>query len=175
MFFNYPYPLHRIFAKIVNSFSQNSSIVDVRLGSKFAPEVCWFVMKLHWLKFYLPQQAQALKQEYINSGKLSMKWENIRTCRSSRPEVFCKKAFLEISLISQENICAWVSFLIKLQVLGLWHRCFPVNFAKFLRTRFSIEHLRWMLPHMYLWNASGRKVLITRSCDKGGRKETFNK
>ena len=27
----------------------------------------------------------------------------------------------------------------------LWHRCFPVNFAKFLRTSFSIEHLRWLL------------------------------
>ena len=26
----------------------------------------------------------------------------------------------------------------------LWHRCFPVNFAKFLRTLFFIEHLRWL-------------------------------
>ena len=24
----------------------------------------------------------------------------------------------------------------------LWHRCFPVNFAKFLRTPFFKEHLR---------------------------------
>ena len=27
----------------------------------------------------------------------------------------------------------------------LWHRCFPVNFAKFLRTPFFIEHLEWLL------------------------------
>ena len=27
----------------------------------------------------------------------------------------------------------------------LWHRCFPVNFVKFLRTPFFIEHLRWLL------------------------------
>ena len=27
----------------------------------------------------------------------------------------------------------------------LWHRCFPLNFAKFLRTPLSIEHLRWLL------------------------------
>ena len=27
----------------------------------------------------------------------------------------------------------------------LWHRCFPVNFAKFLRTPFLVEHLRWLL------------------------------
>ena len=28
----------------------------------------------------------------------------------------------------------------------LWHRCFPVNFVKFLRAPFLIEHLRWLLP-----------------------------
>ena len=27
----------------------------------------------------------------------------------------------------------------------LWHRCYSVNFAKFLRTPFFIEHLRWLL------------------------------
>ena len=27
----------------------------------------------------------------------------------------------------------------------LWHMCFPVNFAKFLRTPFVIEHFRWLL------------------------------
>ena len=36
------------------------------------------------------------------------------------PEVFCKKPmFLEISQNSQENTCARVSFLIKLQALSL--------------------------------------------------------
>ena len=52
-----------------------------------------------------------------------------------------KKAFLEISRNSQENVCARVSFLKK----RLWHRCFPVNFATFLRTFFLTEHLRWLL------------------------------
>ena len=27
----------------------------------------------------------------------------------------------------------------------LWHRCFPLNCAKFLRTTFFIEHVRWLL------------------------------
>ena len=27
----------------------------------------------------------------------------------------------------------------------LWHRCFPVNFAKFLRIPFLAEHLQWLL------------------------------
>ena len=58
------------------------------------------------------------------------------------------KVFLEISENSQENTCARVSFLIKLQRPAtllkkrLWHRCFPVNFAKFLRIPFLTEHLR---------------------------------
>ena len=59
-----------------------------------------------------------------------------------------KKVFLEISQNSQENTCARVSFLIKLQPKPaallkkrLWHRCFPVNFVKFLRTPFYMEYL----------------------------------
>ena len=42
------------------------------------------------------------------------------------------KFVLEISQNSQENACARVSLLKK----RLWHRCFPVNFVKFLRTPF---------------------------------------
>ena len=41
--------------------------------------------------------------------------------RSSRPKVFLNKVFLEISQNSQENTCARVSFLIKLQALSLQH------------------------------------------------------
>ena len=59
-----------------------------------------------------------------------------------------KKVFREISQNSQKNTCVRVSFSIKLQVLlkkKLWHRCFPVNFAKFLRAPFITEHLWWLL------------------------------
>ena len=63
--------------------------------------------------------------------------------RSSHRRCSVKKAFLEISQNSQENTCARASFLIKLQVAPatllkkkLWDRCFPVNYAKFLRTSF---------------------------------------
>ena len=45
-----------------------------------------------------------------------------------------KKVFLEISQNSQESNCA-----------RIWHRCFSVNFGKFLRTPFLTEHLRWLL------------------------------
>ena len=70
--------------------------------------------------------------------------------RSSRPEMLCKKVFLEISQNAQESTCVRISFLIKAQPATLlkkrlWHSCFPVNFVKFLRTLFLTEHLWWLL------------------------------
>ena len=55
------------------------------------------------------------------SHKLSTYYFNTDFCkelndyRSSRPEVFCIKVFLEILQNSQESTCARVSFLMKLQ------------------------------------------------------------
>ena len=60
--------------------------------------------------------------------------------RSSHQRCSVRK---ENSKNSQENTCARVSFLKRaLKACNfikkrLWHRCFPVNFAKFLRTPFS--------------------------------------
>ena len=61
--------------------------------------------------------------------------------------------FLEISQTLQENTCVKVSFSNKitgirpatLLKIRLWHKCFPVNFAKFLRIPFITEHLWWLL------------------------------
>ena len=40
----------------------------------------------------------------------------------------------------------------------LWHRCFPVNFVKFLRTPIFVEHLWWLtlkniraMTRIYSW------------------------
>ena len=55
-----------------------------------------------------------------------------------------KKGFLEISQNSQENVCVPASFLTLLKK-RLWHRFFPVNFAKFLRTFFFTEYLQLLL------------------------------
>ena len=38
----------------------------------------------------------------------------------------------------------------------LQHRCFPVNIAKFLRTAFFTEHLRWLF--LYFRHYSSRKL-----------------
>ena len=39
----------------------------------------------------------------------------------------------------------------------LWHRCFPVNFANFLRTPLFAEHLSWLLLNVVLMS-----ILLTR-------------
>ena len=46
----------------------------------------------------------------------------------------------------------------------LWHRCFSVNFVKFLRTAFLMEQLRWRLLHwVKMWNVTmnSRKEITT--------------
>ena len=83
----------------------------------------------------------------ISERLLQMSLNKFRTLplffRSNRPEVFCEKSFYRNFAKFAENTCARVSFLIKLQARPatflknrLWRRCFPVNFGKFLRTRF---------------------------------------
>ena len=81
--------------------------------------------------------------------------------RSSRPEVFCKKGVLRnFTKFTGKHL--WQSpFFNKVAGLRLrltlrpatllkrrlWHRCFSVNFVKFLRTPFFIKHLWWLLLH----------------------------
>ena len=81
---------------------------------------------------------------------------------------FVKKVLFEILQNSQENPCAKVSFSIKLQARPatllkkrLWHRCFPVNFAKFQRTSCLIEHLRRL--RLYWWILAMFRTFILRS------------
>ena len=73
--------------------------------------------------------------------------------RSSRPNVFCKNGVLEnFTKFTWRHLCQSLFFN---KVAGLspatllkkrlWHRCFPVNFVKFLRTPFFTEHLWWLL------------------------------
>ena len=59
--------------------------------------------------------------------------------KSSRPEVFCKKCVLR-------NFTKFTEKHLSQSLLKrLWHSCFLLNFVKFLRTLFYIEHLWWLL------------------------------
>ena len=64
--------------------------------------------------------------------------------RSSRPEVFCKKSVLRnFAKFTRKHLCQGLVFN---KVAGLWHRCFPVNFAKFLRTTLVAASTWWRQP-----------------------------
>ena len=73
--------------------------------------------------------------------------------RSCRPEGFWKKGVLEnLTKFTGKRLCQSLFFnkvadLMPATLLKkrLWHRCFAVNFAKFLRTLFLTEHLRGLL------------------------------
>ena len=85
--------------------------------------------------------------------------------RSSRPQVFCKKGILKnFTKFTGKHL--WQSLFFD-KVAGLrtatlfkerlWHKCFPVNFVKFLRTSIFIEHLWWLF--LLLINQHRRPVL----------------
>ena len=78
-----------------------------------------------------------MKWVYENFGQ-----SKYQQYKNSPERCSIKKGVLENSQNSQKNTCAKVSFFIKLQTSALklkkklWHKCFPVNFEKFLRTSF---------------------------------------
>ena len=78
--------------------------------------------------------------------------------RSSRSKVFVQKGVLG----NFANFLRSATLLKK----RLWHSCFPVNFAKFIRTPFLIEHLRWLLLKNYHFQDFG----FVKNCLSG----TFN-
>ena len=81
---------------------------------------------------------------------LMSKWEVVRSCRL---EVFCGKGVLRSFTkftgkdLRQRLFFNKVAGLRPATLLkkSLWHRSFPVNFRKFLKTPFFAEHLRWLL------------------------------
>ena len=96
-------------------------------------------MDVLWIKIY----STYLWPSLINQAKES----------SSRPEVFREKGVLRnFTKFTGKHLC---QNLVLNKVAGLksatlfkkrfWHRCFPVNFVKFLRTPFCTEHLWWLL------------------------------
>ena len=78
--------------------------------------------------------------------------------RSSRP-VFCQKGVLRnFAKFTGKHLCQSLFFN---KVAGLrpgtiskkrlWYRCFPANFAKFLRRTLLTEHLWWLLLLRGYW------------------------
>ena len=133
--------IYRIYAIIPEAYSEPSQ----NLRWSFQP-FTFFRKKFHldvWLDSEYP------------STFLIRVW-----CRNSPPELFCKKCVLRNFGKSTERQLCQSRFLNKVTGLRpvkkkrLWNRCFPVNFVKFLKTPFFIEHF-WWLVLMYF---NGRHV-----------------
>ena len=101
----------------------------------------------------------AFENSYSGIFVRSVHWKT--EAISSRCSV--RKMFLKISQNSQENNCARVFSLIKLSTTLLkkrdWHKCFPLNFAKFLKIGFfyrtlleagsAKEFMKWSFSQHY--------------------------
>ena len=96
--------------------------------------------------------------------------------RSSRLEVFCKTGVLRsFPKFTGKHLCQSLFFN---KVAGLrpatllkkrlWHKCFHVNFAKFLRTLFLTEHLWWLLLKRiaYIKKCVFLRVILWNVCDQ---------
>ena len=104
----------------------------------------------HFRIKFLDETVYRINSEQIFAFR---KLRGVEINRSSRPEVFCKKGVLRnFTKFTGKHLCQSLFFN---KVAGLkpatllkkrlWHRCFPVNFVKFLRTPFFTEHLWWLL------------------------------
>ena len=107
----------------------------------------------------------------MSSSKLLSKkakelWMSTGKGRSSRPGVFCKKGVLRnFTEFAGKYLCQSLFFHkvagpspATLSKKRLWHRCFPVNFVKFLKTRF-------------LQNTSGRLLLCIKDAKENSVSE----
>ena len=90
---------------------------------------------------------------------------------------FAKKVFLEILYLCQSLFFNKVAGLRPAALLKkrLWHRCFPVNFAKFLRTPFLTEHLRWLFLLVIDWWDALRNESVIAAFAKRFQTNTFKK
>ena len=92
------------------------------------------------------------EQDYFEKRPVHHYKPTIHNRRSSCPEVFFQKGILRnFAKFPGEHLCQSLFFkkvvglsLATLSKTRLWHRCFPVSSAKFLRTPFFIEHLWWL-------------------------------
>ena len=113
-----------------------SDVIDeLELSFSFAEAEFWIVFSFSILSVWILSGVFSLLDDLLISEiMLEFEFTFSTNSRSSNLRCSIKKVFLEISQNSQENICA--RDLKKNLKKNLWHRCFPVNFAKFLRTPF---------------------------------------
>ena len=115
--------------------SRSPSRIQQNFRNEFA-----FMLSLFLLKFHFSSR-------YLGSGKQF----SVFTCRSSHRRCGVKIGVLgNFAKVTGKHLCHSLFFnkvaglrSANLLKMSLWHRYFPVNFAKFLRTLFLTDHLWW--------------------------------
>ena len=92
--------------------------------------------------------------------------------------MFCKKdALRRFTKFTGKHLCQSLFFnkVAGLLKKGLWYKCFPVNFVKFLRTSFFMEHLQWLLLLMVSITSGKQiaRIYIVPNISKSLRNQTM--
>ena len=107
----------------------------------------------------MPEQEDMAPMAPVSIFSLNLKENQLR---SSHQTCFMKRVVLRnFAKFTGKHLCQ-SPFFNKVVGLGpatllkkrLWHRCFPVNFVKFLRSPFYIEHLWWLLLHSPIYSVN---------------------
>ena len=143
-----------VFSPIFVADTKITFIYNFAAPLKFSFPAFWFTKFLSHYFFLYSRNAKFLKPRSDKSAitPIEKHFKLYITFRSSRLEVFCKKDVLEnLAKFAVKHLCQRLFFSraaglrpVTLLKKSLWHRCFPVNFVKFLRTPFFIEYL-WCL------------------------------
>ena len=114
--------------------------------------VSWLPIAIHqWYREWLSQ---------VNERFWRLEYHSTKFVGKSHQELFCEKGVLRnFAKFSGKHLCQRLFFNKVASQKGLWHSCFPANFAKFLRIPFIIEHLWWLL--LFIRRNSIRKFHFT--------------
>ena len=150
-----------VYKKIMHVMEQNEFLITTRnIGLtifQFNFAVVYWIVKfsVNPPQHFLRGQTDLANRKFSRQVTGNMKrlvlelvqFTMLTTTRSSRPEVFCKNGTLENKTkFTGKHLCQGIFFT---KVSGLkpgtlfkkklWHRCFPVNFARFLGTPFLLN------------------------------------
>ena len=108
-----------------------------------------------------------IKKVLKNISKRSVKFQANSCTLFSEPRSSCSQMFFKIGVLENsaiftgKHLCWSFFFFFKKKILQ--YRCFHVNIAKFLRTAFFIENLRWLLLRISHCTSKGQLKLLVNA------------
>ena len=137
----------------------DGKVLQLEMHESYYKQIEEETNRMYWLTYWYVYFLKSYTDLWRNLFTwLSNSWQILSYSQKQPQEVFCKKSLLKNlakftgkhlqSLFFNKVAGIKPATLLKKR---LWHRCFPVNLAKFLRISF-------------LWNTSWRLLLIDKYC-----------